>query len=64
MRYKNIEDNNYEVGSIVLAKTSPTVRLQIKKYFNRIYYCEIVGDESAKQKAYFERELVAPGLQA
>jgi hypothetical protein len=43
----------------LLAKEAPTVALQITKYHQRIYYCAIVGDESAKQKVYFERELIA-----
>ena len=60
MPYQNNEDNIYQVGTIIIARESPTVKLQIKMYLQRIYYCAIVGDESAKQKAYFERELVLP----
>jgi hypothetical protein len=60
MPYQNNEDNIYQVGTLIFARESPTVRLEIKKYRQRIYYCAIVGDESAKQKAYFERELIAP----
>jgi len=60
MPYQNNEDNIYQVGTIIIARESPTVRLEIKKYLQRIYYCAIVGDEAAKQKAYFERELIAP----
>ena len=61
MDSQNNADNIYEVGSIILAKEAPTVKLQIKKYFQHIYYCAIVGNESAKHKVYFERELIAPG---
>ena len=61
MPYQSNEDNTYEVGAFILAKEAPTVKLQIKKYYQRIYYCAIVGNESAKQKAYFERELLPPG---
>lgn len=63
MPYQNNEDNIYQVGTIIIARESPTVRLEIKKYLQRIYYCAIVGDEAAKQKAYFERELIAPSWQ-
>jgi hypothetical protein len=63
MPYQNNEDNIYQVGTILFAKESPLVKLQIEKYLQRIYYCAIVGNESAKQKAYFERELIAPGEQ-
>ena len=61
MPYQTNGDNIYEVGTIILAKEAPTVKLEIKKYYQRIYYCSIVGDTSAKQKVYFERELIAPG---
>lgn len=60
MAYQTNEDNIFRVGTIILAKEAPAVKLQIKNYYQRIYYCAIVGNESAKQKVYFERELIAP----
>ena len=60
MPYQNNDDNIYQVGTIIQAKESPDVNLEIKKYYQRIYYCAIVGNDAAKQKAYFERELITP----
>ena len=61
MPYQTNEDNIFQVGTFIVAKEAPAVKLEIKKYFQRIYYCAIVGNESAKQKVYFERELISPG---
>lgn len=47
-------------GIFITAKENPSLRLKIKKYYQRIYYCEVVGDEQRKQLAYFERELISP----
>jgi hypothetical protein len=60
MSYRTNEDNIYAVGTIVTAKEAPTVKLEIKKYYQRIYYCSVVDNEVPKQKAYFERDLIAP----
>lgn len=60
MSYQQNEDNIYPVGTIIHAKEAPTVTLVIKKYYARTYYCAVAGSESAKQKVYFERELIAP----
>jgi hypothetical protein len=61
MSYHTNDDNIYSVGTIITAKDAPTVKLEITKYYQRIYYCAIVGNETAKQKVYFEKELIAPG---
>jgi hypothetical protein len=61
MSYHTNKDNIYPVGAIIMAKEAPTRKLEIKNYNQRIYYCAIVGDEAAKQKAYFEKELIASG---
>lgn len=61
MSYRTNEDNIYSVGIIVAAKEAPNVKLEITKYYQRIYYCSVVGDGTAKQKVYFERELIPPG---
>ena len=61
MSFYTDEDNRYAVGTTITAKESPAERLLITKYFRRIYYCSIIGGESgAKQKVYFDRELVDP----
>jgi hypothetical protein len=61
MPYQTNNDNIYSVGTMIFAKEAPTVQLQIKNYYQRIYYCGVVGSESAKNKVFFERELIAPG---
>lgn len=60
MSYQANEDNIYAVGTLVRAKAAPSVELKITSYYQRIYYCSVVGSDSAKLKVYFERELVAP----
>jgi hypothetical protein len=60
MSYRTNEDNVYMVGTMIMAKEAPTVKLEIQKYYQRIYYCSIIGDDASKQKAYFERDLIAP----
>jgi hypothetical protein len=60
MSYRTNTDNIYAEGTLITAKENPSLQLKIFKYYQRIYYCSIVGDEKRKQLAYFERELIAP----
>ena len=60
MSFRTNSDNLYQVGTIIFAKASPEVSLLIEKYYQRIYYCSVHGNEGAKQLAYFERELLPP----
>jgi hypothetical protein len=60
MSYHTNEDNIYAVGSIVAAKEAPTIKLEIATYYQRIYYCSLVDNDAAKQRVYFERELIMP----
>lgn len=50
-------DNIYSVGTTVTAKVNPGLPLTILKYYQRIYYCGVVGDAGHKPFAYFEREI-------
>ena len=59
MSYQTNADNIYSVGTVITAKEAPAVKLEIIKYYQRIYYCAVVGNITAKLKVYFERELVA-----
>jgi hypothetical protein len=54
-------DNIYPVGTLITAKVNSSLPLIIAKYYQRIYYCSVVGNPDHKQLAYFERELNAPG---
>ena len=58
MSYRTNSDNIFAVGILIAAKEHPSLELKIMKYYQRIYYCAVVGDEDRKQLAYFERELV------
>ncbi len=60
MSYRTNTDNIYEEGTLITAKSHPLRQLRIVKYYQRIYYCAIVGDEMTKQLVYFERELLPP----
>ena len=53
-------DNIYPVGSNIIAKVNPSLPLTIVKYYQRIYYCAVVGNPDRKQLAYFARELHPP----
>ncbi len=60
MSYRTNSDNLYSEGTLILAKLNPGSSLIIKKYFNRIYYCQPVSNPESKLLVYFERELVLP----
>ena len=60
MRDRIKSDNIYAEGILITPKNNPLLGLKILTYNQRIYYCAVVGDEEAKQLAYYERELIAP----
>lgn len=60
MSYRTNSDNIYPEGILISAKENPSLSLKIMKYYQRIYYCAVVGEETRKQLAYFERELIPP----
>lgn len=60
MSYRTNTDNIYPEGTFITANENPSLQLKIMKYYQRIYYCEVVGDEGRKQLVYFERELISP----
>lgn len=51
-------ENLYKEGDVVCAKENPTLKLVIRRYVDRIYYCKVQADPNAKELVYFERELV------
>ena len=57
MSTRTIEDNKYPVGTKVYAIAYPQVQLTIRRYYQRIYYCTPLNDQSQKDFAYFEREI-------
>lgn len=52
-------DNIFKVGQIVYAKENPDLKLKVRRYLKRIYYCEVPSDPAHKDFAYYERELSA-----
>ena len=61
---KQFVQNKYNPGDMVYAKVDPTLKLVIRRYIDRIYFCKIHEDPERKELVYFERELVAnPALE-
>lgn len=60
MANNTIPDNIYPEGALVFAKANPSSQLRIMKYYQRIYYCALVGGDTSKPLVYFERELDPP----
>ncbi|GJM29040.1 MAG: hypothetical protein DHS20C17_16750 [Cyclobacteriaceae bacterium] len=55
---KQFVQNTYNPGDTVYAKVAPSLKLIIRRYVDRIYYCKIQEDPERKELVYFERELV------
>lgn len=51
-------DNVYRTGTTIYARVNPDIRLFIREYKARIYYCNVVGAEGGAVLTYFERELI------
>ncbi len=51
-------ENKYKEGQVVYAKENPLLKLIIRRYVDRIYYCKVQDDPDRKELVYFERELV------
>ncbi len=51
-------ENKYPIGSEVFAKVNPDLKLTIRTYLKRIYYCTVNNNPSQKDLVYFERELM------
>jgi hypothetical protein len=57
MSYRTNTDNIYPVGSHITSRADVNVKLVIRKYYQRIYYCTVLDNEAGKQLVYFEHEL-------
>lgn len=55
--------NVHKEGDSVYAKVDPTVELTVRRFIKDIYYCQIKGNEEAKDLVYFEHELVAKNIE-
>jgi hypothetical protein len=54
-------ENNvrYKAGDIVFATVAPDLKLIVRRYVDRIYYCKEQMHPDSKELVYFERELSA-----
>ncbi|GAB3200500.1 hypothetical protein ABID22_004080 [Pontibacter aydingkolensis] len=51
-------ENTFPIGSEVFAKVNPDLKLIIRQYLKRIYYCTVKSNPSQKDLVYYERELM------
>lgn len=51
-------ENKYKEGEIVYAKVNPEVKLVIRRYVDKIYYCKFPDEPARKELVYFEREIL------
>jgi len=51
--------NKYKEGEIVYAKVNPGLKLVIRRYVDKIYYCKIQDEPARKELVYFEREILS-----
>ena len=58
MQYIRATENKYKEGEVVYARAYPTIKLIIRRYVDRIYYCNIAETPQKKDLVYFERELM------
>jgi hypothetical protein len=56
---KNIMQNKFPERSVVYAIAKPDVKLIVKRYMDRVYYCRALLDPAQKELTFFERELTA-----
>jgi hypothetical protein len=52
------KENRYKEGEVVFAKVNPTLKLVVRRYVDRIYYCRIKDEPDRKELVYFEREIL------
>ena len=52
-------ENKFKEGEEVYAKVNPALKLIIRRYVDRIYYCKIKKNPTQKELVYFEREITS-----
>lgn len=53
---KAFVQNKYNAGDVVSAKSDPSIKLVVRRYIDKIYYCRVQNNPD-EEKAFFEREL-------
>lgn len=56
-------ENKFEAGDTVYTKANPDVKLVVRRYIGRIYYCTFPEEPKRQELALFARELVDSDLQ-
>ena len=51
-------ENKHKEGDTVFAYENPKLKLVVRRYVDRIYYCKIQEDPTRKELVYFDRELM------
>lgn len=51
-------ENKYVAGDIVYAKENPNVKLIVRRYLARIYFCKFPNEPDRNELILFERELL------
>jgi hypothetical protein len=51
-------DGKFKEGDFVLAKNNPFLKLKIRRYVSKIYYCTVLEEPTRKELVFFERELM------
>jgi len=51
-------ENKFKEGEVVCAQVNPGLKLIIRRYVDRIYYCKIQDEPGRKELVYFEREIM------
>ena len=49
--------NKFKEGEVVYAKINTTLKLRVRRFIDKIYYCTVVDHPDAEEQVYFEREL-------
>lgn len=55
---QELKPNTYQAGDVVYAKVNPALKLTVRRYIDRVYYCKVTNDPKGKELVYYERELV------
>ncbi|WP_299184825.1 hypothetical protein [uncultured Aquimarina sp.] len=51
------KESKFKSGDIVYEKANPKIKLIVRLYYRRIYYCKLAEDHE-KEVVFFERELL------
>ena len=53
-----IPERKFEEGEVVYAKVNPQIKMIVRRYVARIYYCTFADQPDKKELALFDREIV------